>query len=69
MPAMVDVVCALVLVAIVAAAAGCLVYQKKRGVTCVGCPHGSQCSGSCGVQAEALEAAVARAEAELAARK
>ncbi len=30
---------------------GILIYlrrEKKKGVTCVGCPHGKNCSGKCG---------------------
>lgn len=25
-----------------------LIKQKKKGVKCIGCPHGSKCSSCCG---------------------
>lgn len=44
---MVDSVLLLVIIAIVG---GALIYirkEKKRGVRCVGCPHGGNCGGKC----------------------
>ena len=45
-----DIIVVAVLVAI---AVSVLVYigkQKKKGNKCIGCPHGGNCSGSCGSQ-------------------
>lgn len=44
---MINVVLVLVIIAIVG---GALIYirkEKKRGVQCVGCPHGGSCGGKC----------------------
>ncbi|MBQ4061424.1 MAG: FeoB-associated Cys-rich membrane protein [Christensenellaceae bacterium] len=41
----------IVAVILLAIAAGIIIYlykSKKRGNTCVGCPHSGQCSGGCG---------------------
>ena len=42
----------IIIVIIVAAIVGGIVWYllraKKRGDTCVGCPHGKQCGGKCG---------------------
>ena len=36
------------LVLLIVGLAGLYIYKaKKRGVKCVGCPSGGQCSGSC----------------------
>ena len=36
------------IVAVVVVAIACyLIDQKKKGVTCVGCPYARQCGGSC----------------------
>ena len=43
----------IIVVVLVAIAVSVLVYvgkQKKKGNKCIGCPHGDQCSGSCGSQ-------------------
>ncbi|MBQ3127055.1 MAG: FeoB-associated Cys-rich membrane protein [Clostridia bacterium] len=41
----------IILILILAAIAGAVIFylyrQKKRGVTCVGCPYAKQCSGKC----------------------
>lgn len=48
----VDVIALLVVVLIVAAAIFYIRKEKKRGVTCIGCPHGAECAkrkhGGCG---------------------
>jgi len=41
---MVDIIAAAVLLAIVGMAARYMHNEKKRGVTCVGCPHAKQCA-------------------------
>ena len=38
----------LIVAAIVLSASLFIRREKKRGVKCVGCPHGGSCSGSCG---------------------
>ena len=49
-----DLILTLVLLAILAAAAGYIYKAKKSGAKCIGCPSGSSCSscsscgGSCG---------------------
>ena len=43
----------IVVVVLVAIAVCVLIYigkQKKKGNKCIGCPHGGNCSGSCGTQ-------------------
>ena len=49
---MTDIILIIVLLGIAAAIVFYLVREKKRGVTCVGCPHAKQCakakSGGCG---------------------
>ena len=42
-----DLILILVLLAILAAAAGYIYKAKKRGVKCIGCPAGAKCGGSC----------------------
>ena len=42
-----DWIIALILVAIVAAIIVYLVRAKKRGETCIGCPHSKHCGGKC----------------------
>ncbi|MBE6754124.1 MAG: FeoB-associated Cys-rich membrane protein [Ruminococcaceae bacterium] len=39
---------AAIVVVIVVAVICYLVRAKKRGATCIGCPHAKQCSGKCG---------------------
>lgn len=41
------IICA-ILALIVGAIVVYLVRAKKRGQTCVGCPHAKQCGGKCG---------------------
>ena len=40
-----------ILIAILALIVGGIVYylyrEKKRGVTCIGCPHAGKCGGGC----------------------
>ena len=50
---MIDIVLIIILAAIIAAIVFYLVREKKRGVTCIGCPHAKECadkhaSGCCG---------------------
>ena len=42
---MTDVI--VIVLVIVAAALTYIVRAKKRGVKCIGCPHGSKCGGAC----------------------
>ena len=41
----------IILIVVLAAIAGAILFylyrQKKRGVTCVGCPYAKQCGGKC----------------------
>lgn len=53
---MANLIAVIVIVAILALAAGYVVRAKKRGAKCIGCPdsktcatgQGSKCSGNCG---------------------
>ncbi len=40
----VNIIAALVIVLIVAAAVLYIRNEKKKGVTCIGCPHGAECA-------------------------
>ena len=42
-----DLILILVLLSIVAVAAGYIYRAKKRGVKCIGCPAGSKCGDTC----------------------
>lgn len=42
---MIDLILALLLLAIVGGAAAYLYRAKRRGVRCVGCPSGGNCAG------------------------
>lgn len=48
----VDVIVLLIIALLVVAAILHIRKEKKRGVTCIGCPHGSECAkrkqGGCG---------------------
>lgn len=39
-----NIIAAFVIVLIVAAAMSYIRKEKKRGVTCIGCPHGAECA-------------------------
>lgn len=39
----------IVIVLIVALAIGKIVIEKKRGNKCIGCPHGKDAGGTCGM--------------------
>ena len=41
---MTDIILIIILLGIAAAIVFYLVREKKRGVTCVGCPHAKQCA-------------------------
>lgn len=44
---MTDIIIAIIIIAIIAAA-GLYIYKaKKSGKKCIGCPDGGSCSGSC----------------------
>ena len=47
---MTDIIAALIILVIVGAAVAYIVRQKRRGVKCIGCPHGATCGskGGCG---------------------
>lgn len=52
---MVNVIAVLVLLAVLAGAAGYVYKAKKSGQKCVGCPYAKQCaarSGGCGCQSK-----------------
>lgn len=40
-----NIIIVAILVVIIASIVFYLVKEKKRGVTCVGCPHAKQCGG------------------------
>ncbi len=42
-----NTVVVLILLAIVSGITACLVRAKKRGETCIGCPHAKQCGRKC----------------------
>lgn len=44
---MIDLILILILGAIAGGIIFYLVRAKKRGQTCIGCPHGGKCSGNC----------------------
>lgn len=43
-----NIIVILILLAIVCGIICYLVRAKKRGQTCVGCPHAKKCNGKCG---------------------
>ena len=45
---MVDAIVILLLFAMVGAIVCYLYRAKKRGQTCIGCPHSGKCTGKCG---------------------
>lgn len=45
----------LILLAIAAGSIRYLVRAKKRGNTCIGCPHAGKCHGNCGTVAAKTE--------------
>ena len=53
---MIDILLIVILAAIAAAIVFYLVREKKRGVTCVGCPHAKACAkrkaGGCSCSSE-----------------
>ena len=44
---MTDILIIAATVLILAAAATYVIRSKKRGQTCIGCPHSKTCSGNC----------------------
>ena len=42
-----DIIAIIVVVAIVGAAIGYIIKQKRSGVKCIGCPDAKTCSGNC----------------------
>lgn len=48
----IDIIVSIALVVIIGAAIAYIIRAKKRGVKCVGCPHGKQCGGNCGGKCE-----------------
>ncbi len=52
---LVDFVVMLIIALLVVAAMVYIRREKKRGVTCIGCPHAAECAkkkqGSCGTEA------------------
>lgn len=42
---MVDVIVAVIVVAVVSLALGYIIKAKKRGVKCIGCPGSAKCAG------------------------
>ena len=45
---MLDILIVLILLVICGGAAFSIRRAKKRGQTCIGCPHAKNCGGSCG---------------------
>ena len=44
---MANILVLLVVGLIVGCAAGYIYKEKKKGVKCIGCPHGATCGGNC----------------------
>ncbi|MBE6966240.1 MAG: FeoB-associated Cys-rich membrane protein [Ruminococcaceae bacterium] len=44
---MINIIIIAVLVVILGGAAAYVIHAKRRGVKCIGCPHGKSCNGSC----------------------
>ena len=44
---MTDAIIIAIVLVIVAAALTYIIRAKKRGVKCIGCPHGGKCGGAC----------------------
>ena len=44
---MIDLIVIAILLAITGGIVFCLYRAKKRGETCIGCPHAKQCGGKC----------------------
>ena len=42
-----NIIIILLLPAIVGAAVGYIIYAKRKGQKCIGCPHGKNCNGNC----------------------
>lgn len=42
-----NIICAVIIVAILAGAITYIVVQKKKGNKCIGCPHGKTCAHTC----------------------
>ena len=57
---MANLVVGAIVVAAVGAAVAYIVKEKKRGVTCIGCPHAGECAkkhspGGCGGHTEEMK--------------
>ena len=52
---MIDLIVIAVIVCIVGAVGLYLYKAKKRGDTCVGCPHAKQCGNNCGGKCGSVE--------------
>ena len=44
---MANFIVGIIVLGIVGVAAAYIVKQKKKGVKCIGCPDGANCSGTC----------------------
>lgn len=44
---MADGIVILILLVVIVPAVAYIVRAKKKGQTCIGCPHASKCGGSC----------------------
>lgn len=42
-----NIIVALLLIAVVTGSISYIIRRKKRGETCIGCPHAKQCGGNC----------------------
>ncbi len=47
-----NIIVILIVAAVIGAICFYLYRQKKRGVTCIGCPYAKECSGKCGMNKE-----------------
>ena len=45
---MINAILVLIIIVIVGGAIAYIRKEKKRGVRCIGCPHGGTCGGKCG---------------------
>ncbi len=43
---MINVIAAIIVIAIIGGALGYIIHAKRQGVTCIGCPHAQKCASS-----------------------
>lgn len=45
---MADIITIIIVTGVVACAIRYIVKSRKKGVSCIGCPHSGKCGGKCG---------------------